>query len=601
VHRLLPVTLLIVFLLPACAARRELPRLSGGWDYALGGAQPPAQWHDEVTPDGVRDFWMRAALPESNATHLVVRAYVPELEVFVDGRRVYSFRDARAAGHMALHVIPLRPGRYLYIRVPRAPDVTMFGGAAYLATPGTLPLVLSEVTAGPLRDDSSDLVLGLLLFVIGVVAAAASLIRRRGDVLALRWFGLFTLLYGTRLVVDSYLPLLLGASIVTMAYLEAFITYVIPVASWTLPMRLIGTGWKSTLRIQVILFAIFAPVGIASDLINRHPGSLESVNNVLVVTGLVNILFNLLRIEQKTHELRVVLAGSLAFAILALGNNLTALGILPWSFFSNETIGFVLFVAALGYAAMRAFTRGERERILIDNELTTAREIQRSILPRAMPEVAGLRVSTGYDPASSVAGDLYDFLTVDSSRAGVLVADVAGHGVPAALIASMVKIAFSSQARLADDPAALLSELNAILRRDVRRAFVTATYLWFDMTARTVTVCNAGHAPPLLYRDGAFLELGGAGVLLGRFASVTYTAVTTPLQSGDRIVACTDGLIEARNTREEQFGEDRLRALIARNATVEQLLAEVHTWRRGTDAAEADDLTVVAMEVSGER
>jgi len=567
-------------------------RLEGPWEYSRDGQV----WHDDLEPDGARDFWMRAPIPE-RFTHAVFGAYVGELDVSVDSEHVYRFWDPDSEGHLTLHVVPVANGRQVVMRIPRAREGMLVRGAPYLAHFTMLPQTMRDAAIEPLYDDASDLVLGILLGVIGAIAFAASLIRRRGDALALRYFGLFTLLYGSRLVVGSYLPLLLGGSVRTFDFAEAFITYGIPVAGWALPMRLMGNGWRSSLRWQVIAFAVFAPIGIASDLITGTPGSMEQTNNVLVIAGAVNIVGNLLRPEhRRTRELRVVLAGSLVFMLFALVNNLSALRILPWREI-DESFGFVIFVATLGYAATRAFTRGERERMAIDNELTTAREIQRSILPKEMPSVAGLRVSAGYDPASSVAGDLYDFIAVDESRTGVLVADVAGHGVPAALIASMVKIAFSSQARLADDPSALMAELNAILRRDVRRAFVTATYLWFDMASRRVTVCNAGHAPPLLFRDGSFLELGGAGVLLGRFASARYTAVATELQAGDRIVAFTDGIVEARNARDEQFGEERLRASIARSATIDELIAEVHAWRAATDPAEADDLTVVVVEV----
>jgi phosphoserine phosphatase RsbU/P len=229
-------------------------------------------------------------------------------------------------------------------------------------------------------------------------------------------------------------------------------------------------------------------------------------------------------------------------------NNLSALGVLPIREF-DETPGFIAFEAALTYAAVRMFVRGERERVALDGELATAREIQRSILPTSMPTVRGLQFAARYDPASSVAGDLYDFVAVDDSHVGVLVADVAGHGVPAALIASMVKVAVSSHTRLANDPAALLRELNATLRRDVRRNFVTATYLWLDMDARTVTVSNAGHAPPVLVRGNDVMELGPHGILLGRFAIASYSSSTVALRAGDRVYAWTDGIPEARNAR----------------------------------------------------
>jgi sigma-B regulation protein RsbU (phosphoserine phosphatase) len=108
-------------------------------------------------------------------------------------------------------------------------------------------------------------------------------------------------------------------------------------------------------------------------------------------------------------------------------------------------------------------------------------------------------------------------------------------------------------------------------------------------------VCNAGHAPPLLYRNGAFEDLGANGVLLGRFASVRYSTSVVDLQPGDRITAVTDGIIEARNARGEQFGEERLKELLARGASPEEVIDAVHAWRVEEDA---DDLTIVAIEVS---
>jgi sigma-B regulation protein RsbU (phosphoserine phosphatase) len=565
VNRLIPIVI-VAWLLGGCAPERDVPRL-----------------HER--------------LPDSPAfTRLVFRAYVDEFTVSVDGRRIYAFRDPQSSGRLTVHVVTLPPhsaGKCVVFEVPHPPrqDV-LIGNARYLATEATLPFAIERATAHELRDDADDLVLGFVLIVVGAIAGISSLVRRRGDTLALGSFGVFTLLYGLRLLVDSSLPFVFGVSWRTTAFAEAFITYVIPIAGWALPLRLIGDGWRSTLRLQVIAFMLFAPIGIISDLVTGTPSSLELVNNVLVIIGGVNILFNLLRADRRSLELRVVLAGSLVFMAFALNNNLTSLGVLPWRYHA-EAPGFVLFVAALGFAATRGFVRGERESMELENELRTAREIQQSILPRAMPDASGLRFDAAYVPATSVGGDMYSFLERDGG-AGVLVADVAGHGVPAALIASMVKIAVSSQARLADDPAALIGELNAILRRDVRRAFVTATYLW--VAERRVVVCNAGHPPPLLLRDGAFMELGGAGVLLGRFADARYTAVATPIVVGDRIVAYTDGIPEARNARDELFGEERLRELVREGASAESVLAAVLEWR-GDATAEADDLTIVMIDV----
>jgi sigma-B regulation protein RsbU (phosphoserine phosphatase) len=539
--------------------------------------------------------WTASRLPPTPYEHLVFRAYVDEFTVAVDGKRIYAFRDAESRGRLTLHVVPLPHGaKQLSVAVRDARQSTRFGSNAILANGDTLPAALLQVSLVPLRDAAAEILLGLFFTAVGVAALVAAAMRRRGDVMVLAGMGAFTLIYGARILNETILPLLFGGSVQAVEYTDSFLTYVIPIFGWFVPMRLIGRGWRSSLRWQVITFAAFAPIAIACDLITRTPWSLEPVNNVLVIAGGLNILFNVRRAPAGAlSELRVVLAGSLVFLLLALNNNLGALGLLPWHA-DFEAIGFLVFVACLGYASTRAFARSEREQTALEHELNAAREIQRSILPTSMPNVTGLRVHAGYDPATSVAGDLYDFLQPDDHHLGVLVADVAGHGVPAALVASMVKMAATSQSRLAHDPAALLGELNVLLRTGVRRAFVTATYLWFDMERREVSVCNAGHPAPLLYRDGSFQELGGQGILLGRFAAAKYMASTTPLLPGDRIVGFTDGIVEARNARDEQFGEERLKELIARGSASD-VVAAVHQWRIEDDA---DDLTIVIVDVS---
>lgn len=583
--------------------------LNEGWKYALtppNAPRPAAEsaWVEEFEPRADRDRWYRVTLPANlpNDPHLVFRSYVPAFELSLEQQRFYAFREDTAGGRLRLHDAPLprdSAGRRLYVYIPAGSDSQLFGGSPFIAPREDVPRAMVRAVTSPLDADLEDVIVGMILIVIGLASIAISRMRRSASSSALLWFGIFATLYGLRLVVDGYTLLLLGASTQGIGYAESWITYVISVPGWMLARKLIGDGWKSSLLWQVWVFAIFAPIAIASDVFRRHPGSMDGVNNVLVILGGANIIVALILTRVRhTRELRVVMVGAVVFLAFALANNLSALGMLPFDAF-DETPGFIVFEAALTYAAVRMFVRGERERLALDGELATAREIQRSILPTTMPAVRELRFAARYDPASSVAGDLYDFVAVDDAHVGVLVADVSGHGVPAALIASMVKVALSSHTSshtpLANDPAALLRELNTTLRLDVRRNFVTATYLWLDMDARTVTVSNAGHAPPVLVRGDEVLELGPHGVLLGRFAAASYGSATVPLQSGDRIAAWTDGITEARNARDEQFGEERLHALLRSRASVDDVVNAVLAWRVEKDA---DDLTMVVVEVT---
>ena len=142
--------------------------------------------------------------------------------------------------------------------------------------------------------------------------------------------------------------------------------------------------------------------------------------------------------------------------------------------------------------------RGIREQLAlrlreIQRELETARQIQFSILPEKTPKMAGVDIAARYIPMSSVAGDFYDFIAVDEQHLGILVADVSGHGMPAALIASMLKIAFAAQTMHADNPAQVLQGLNQALCGKFQHQYVTASYAFVDMEKRTLTYAGAGH------------------------------------------------------------------------------------------------------------
>ena len=148
--------------------------------------------------------------------------------------------------------------------------------------------------------------------------------------------------------------------------------------------------------------------------------------------------------------------------------------------------------------------RGIREQLAqqlltIQKELETARQIQMSILPSSIPKMEGLDIAARYIPMTSVAGDFYDFIVVDEKHLGILVADVSGHGMPSALIASMLKIALAAQTAHAADPAQVLLGLNQTLCGKFQHHFVTAAYLFVDMLKGTLTYAGAGHPPLLLW------------------------------------------------------------------------------------------------------
>ncbi len=248
----------------------------------------------------------------------------------------------------------------------------------------------------------------------------------------------------------------------------------------------------------------------------------------------------------------------------------------------------------------------------IRSELETAREIQLSILPREIPEVASLSIAARYIPMSSVAGDFYDFLVIDEQRIGILVADVSGHGMPAALIASMLKIAFAAQSTHASDPARVLSGLNQALCGKFQGHYVTAAYVLIDTGQRSICYAGAAHPPLLLqeHSSGRARRILENGLFLGYFPSATYSAVEIPFEEGDWVVLCTDGIPEMTSESEEQFGEARLREFLESHAQLtaadftDRLLDRLSLWSGRASGREADDdVTLLAVHYlpAGER
>jgi sigma-B regulation protein RsbU (phosphoserine phosphatase) len=244
----------------------------------------------------------------------------------------------------------------------------------------------------------------------------------------------------------------------------------------------------------------------------------------------------------------------------------------------------------------------------INSELELAREVQLSILPQEIPHVQGLEIAAPYLPMSSVAGDFYDFIEVDEKHVGILIADVSGHGLSAALIASMLQTALAAQSAHASDPAQVLSGLNRALYGKFQRHFVTAAYLFVDMEKNTAHYAGGAHLPILRWRAGTHevTEYMENGLMLGPFSDPTYSAITFVLEQGDRIVLITDGIVEALDSSGNEFGMDRLKQILESkhalpaNRFVDALLYGLSDWtEHAIGTGQADDITVLAIDFKG--
>ncbi len=465
------------------------------------------------------------------------------------------------------------------------------------------PDLQSELVRAALRGDVLDVILGILLSGAGVLALALFGNRSRRKDTALLWFGVFAGLCGIRLLAKASVVHFIMDPVPRefWPYLIAVITYVIPLPGM-LFFRHEFPIWRPMLRWFLIAQGAFALAGISTDLIRRVPESFHTANNILVLfTWCVfgTAIFKMRHSEAADGGVR---KGVAIFGLTVLLNNLSGLGAfrLP---FDPEPVGFTIFLITLGrLVASRTIAKEERL-ISLDKELEIARKIQATILPRESPRTSRLRVASRYLPMTAVAGDFYDFLTLDENRIGFLIADVSGHGVPAALIASMVKIAIAGQLPHADDPSRVLGGINEMLSGKLKGQFVTASYLFLDLEKSVMRYSGAGH-PPLLRRHeptGKVEKVVQNGLVLGARAKSAYATLERPIASADRFLMYTDGLLEARNNGGEQFEDGRLGELLestsgtdaegAATAIVEGLA--IWTGRKPQD----DDLTLIVVDV----
>lgn len=249
-----------------------------------------------------------------------------------------------------------------------------------------------------------------------------------------------------------------------------------------------------------------------------------------------------------------------------------------------------------------------RQLLAINSELELARQVQQSILPREVPHIPGLEVSARYLPMTSVAGDFYDFIVLDEKHIGFLIADVSGHGLSSALIASMLQTGLSAQSAHVSDPAQVLSGLNQALFGKFENHYVTAVYLYLDLEKGTASYAGAAHQPVLVRRakTGAITELMENGFMLGPFPDSSYSAGSFLLENGDRIILITDGIVEAFDSSGGQFGMDRLKGILESKYTLsasrfaDALLYSLRDWsEHAIGSAQSDDITLLVVDFKG--
>jgi sigma-B regulation protein RsbU (phosphoserine phosphatase) len=468
-----------------------------------------------------------------------------------------------------------------------------------------------SLSRSELRWEFANTAAALALLSVALAAIALFFFRRETRELTLIYLSLFCILYAVRLLAD--LPSfrsIFDESPKFWSYVRWLISSINFFPGALFLYQIVGEQLRKFLRWLLTARALYAVFEILAAVLGVSLVKLGVANNIKVLATLLATTLFLLASRlrpgpraRSTNEVRVLAAGFLVWLLLILHTNLLGLKILRGH--NVEVLGALVFVACLGYVSANRTFANEERLLAIDKELEIARRIQSSTLPQSVPALIGLEIVARYVPMSAVAGDFYDFLCVDEKRVGILVADVTGHGVPAALIASMLKVAFAGQAAHAHDPARVLTGLNRSLCGKFEAHFVTAAYLFVDLEKSLLHYSAAAH-PPLMLASGAtgnVREIEENGLMLGVFPEAVYSSVEICVGPGDRCLLYTDGILEAKNAAHEDFGKSRCKEFLVMHRNISAahfantLLDRVAGFSGYNSArAQGDDITLLVLD-----
>ncbi|MBI4229870.1 MAG: SpoIIE family protein phosphatase [Planctomycetes bacterium] len=255
---------------------------------------------------------------------------------------------------------------------------------------------------------------------------------------------------------------------------------------------------------------------------------------------------------------------------------------------------------------LRAAHVAEVEQRSVERDLELGRDIQASLLPQRVPQLPGMELAPFYRSAKVVGGDYYDFIALDSEHLGIAVADVSGKGVQGSMVMAMARSVLRSYATGSRSTKDTLALANATIARDLRPgSFVTVLYLILQVAKKELLVSSAGHNPLAFVRAGKVHKINPSGIAVGfdkgPLFNSTIAETRVALQGGDVVVAYTDGVVEAMNAKQEEYGNERFFRYCSANAGrpaaafVEGLVKELDAHKG--NAPQHDDITIVALRV----
>ena len=377
------------------------------------------------------------------------------------------------------------------------------------------------------------------------------------------------------------------------------------ILSWALGWGLVGLAVAAGITFSRGASEL-RPLLISSVLFAQVVGFTSLVSARLVFPFYARLPLVLRGVLQVLTLVTGTVAGSAAIVLAQPLYFLANFRIVAVIMFINAVLAVLVGIVLHTYDAMRrqleANFRALRAKEALEREIEIAREVQRELLPRVAPTVTGLELAAVCLPAIGVGGDYYDFLPLSNDRVGLVIADVSGKGIPAALLMAGIQASVRSLAQPGVPPSEVCRRLNDMVHETTSASrYATLFVGFYDPRDRSLQYTNAGHFPPLHIGGPGAGRLSQGGLPIGLMPGSLYGEGRRELGVGDLVALFTDGAVEQPNHDGEEFGEARLLDLLAREreAPLSELLTivtgQIRAWSGG--GTPHDDITLVLARV----
>ena len=565
-------------------------------------------------------IWLRTTLPATLPMHpaIYIRELYLSVVVYVDAKPIYSFWDldtqySREFIAKKSHVIPIpddAAGKKIYFKIQSNYQVIGITSPVFIGSEYSLikHIIVSDF------DNISIAVIAFFIGFFGLMIFIAN--RKQWEYFYFGFFALFQVLYITNytslrdLLFDApllwiYLWLLSSVWSVTM-----FIGFVKVIFNYS---------QKSTLGILFLIniaYATFESLILLSTIGELHiTGTIKTsalilqirymFQYLLAADSIIIISIFIQKLKQGNKDAAILLAGIFVLCITVLHAVAVALGFFSRDFHLYIHWGVFILLITLSIILIRQYTLMQEKIALSKADMNIARNIQQSIIPLNPPYHKNLIIAAEYIPAEIVGGDFFDYAPISDHEIGIIIADITGHGVSAALIASMCKIAFHSSSDVFTNPQALLEKINTILLNKTAGQLLSVLYLYINTSTNTLVASSAGH-PRCIIVDtpsGEYYELHTRGRIIGAFDKLNCNNVVHAIHPNIRTILYTDGIIEALNNSRVMYGENNFIKAIKQALHLEPPEAcsyiknDVLSWASNNQSL-LDDITLIVIDIT---